>query len=139
MSRGGDVTRGGNGGWFGFVEGGDIGGGDVAGDEVGDKTAVILLLPYWGRCTDSLLNTVSGRSPLLIMPNPMMLAQQATSCTRTCQCACLAADLKDCVCDSDPSKVCSVIVYSLLTARHWSENCGRMCSPRCRYVCPWPL
>jgi hypothetical protein len=42
----GDVIRGGNGGWFGFEDGEEIGDGEVAGDDVvssvGDMTAVIL-------------------------------------------------------------------------------------------------
>lgn len=41
------MTKGGNGGWFGFEEGEDMGDGDVGGDDVssvGDITAVILVL-----------------------------------------------------------------------------------------------
>jgi hypothetical protein len=39
---GGDVIRGGRGGWFGLTPGDETGGGEVAGDDVGDMTAVIL-------------------------------------------------------------------------------------------------
>jgi hypothetical protein len=41
---GGDVIRGGNGGWFGLEDGEDMGDGEVAGDtvsSVGDMTAAI--------------------------------------------------------------------------------------------------
>ncbi len=41
LRAGGEVMRGGSGGWFGFVDGGETAGGDVAGDELGDMTAVI--------------------------------------------------------------------------------------------------
>lgn len=38
---GGDVIRGGSGGWLGFTPGDAMGGGEVAGDDVGDMIAVI--------------------------------------------------------------------------------------------------
>lgn len=41
LRDGGEVMRGGNGGWFGFEDGEETAGGDVAGDEFGDMTAVI--------------------------------------------------------------------------------------------------
>lgn len=43
---GGDVIRGGSGGWLGFVPGEVIAGGEVAGDDVGDMIAVMFL--FWG-------------------------------------------------------------------------------------------
>jgi hypothetical protein len=48
---GGDVIRGGNGGWFGFEEGEETGEGEVAGDtasSVGDMTAAIFMNRLYG-------------------------------------------------------------------------------------------
>lgn len=42
--EGGEVMRGGRGGWFGLDPGDEMAGGDVAGDDDGDMIAAIFLL-----------------------------------------------------------------------------------------------